>query len=295
MSTPWEMLTGRKENWSKMKVFDCGVFEFIANDKLTKVPGLPRGRKILFMGFDPSTDGWCLFDPEIRRFHASRDAYFYENFKHRIDSLRHFDSRRKNMREGGDMAEAIDDFASDSIDLSDAVRSLFMDPNYLPDPLGPPQGSTQTLTSLLDDESVLRNHLSDTQPAALREQSHYSAYPLTASLREPAGPSLATPPPLRERIDLPLPPVLRGGLSDDSTRAAKAHQLLIEGAILRPLRRLPVVWSRSALLRGRPQVFGACSYYGYSTCLFKFMPEERQLAGAYSFFEIHARQISFSS
>ena len=31
-----------------------------------------------------------------------------------------------------------------------------------------------------------------------------------------------------------------GGLSDDSMRAAKARQLLIEGAILRPLRLLPV-------------------------------------------------------
>jgi hypothetical protein len=240
MSTPWEMLTGRKANWSKMKVFGCDVFEFIANDKFTKVPGLPRGRKMLFMGFDPSTDGWRLFDPEIRRYHASRDAYFYENFKHRIDSLRHFDSRRKIMREGGDMAVAIDDFESDSIDSSDAVRNLFMDPNYLPDPRGPPQGSTQTLTSLLDDESVLRNHLSDTQPAGLREQLHSSADPLTASLREPIGPTLATPSSLRERIDLPLPPVLGGGLSDDSMRAAKARQLLIEGAILRPLRLLPV-------------------------------------------------------
>jgi len=41
------------------------------------------------------------------------------------------------------MAVAIDDFESDSIDSSDAVRNLFMDPNYLPDPRGPPQGSTR--------------------------------------------------------------------------------------------------------------------------------------------------------
>jgi hypothetical protein len=68
------MLTGRKANWSKMKVFGCDVFEFIANDKFTKVPRLPRGRKILFMGFGPTTGGWRLFDPEIRRCHASRDA-----------------------------------------------------------------------------------------------------------------------------------------------------------------------------------------------------------------------------
>jgi hypothetical protein len=168
---------------------------------------------MLFMVFDPSTDGWRLFDPETRRYHASRDAYFYDNFMHRIDSLRHFDSRRKIMREGGNMAVAIDDFESDSIDSSDAVRNLFMDPNYLPDPSAPPQDSTQTLTSLLDDESVsfkLRDILSDTQPAGLREQLHSSADPLTPSLREPFGPSLATPSLLRERIDLPLPPVLAG-------------------------------------------------------------------------------------
>jgi len=86
----------------------------------------------------------------------------------------------------------------------------------------------ETLTSLLDDESVLRNHLSDTQPAGLREQLHSSADPLTASFREPIGPTLATPSSVRERIDLPLPPVFGGGLSDDSMRAAKARQLLIE-------------------------------------------------------------------
>jgi hypothetical protein len=74
-----------------MKVFGCDVFEVIANDKLIKVPGLPHGRKMLFMGFGPSADEWRLFDPEIRRYHASRNAYFYENFKHLVESLRHFE------------------------------------------------------------------------------------------------------------------------------------------------------------------------------------------------------------
>jgi hypothetical protein len=54
MSTPWEMLTGRKENWSKLKVFGCDVFEFIANEKFTKVPEFPRGREILLA---PHTSG----------------------------------------------------------------------------------------------------------------------------------------------------------------------------------------------------------------------------------------------
>ena len=56
MSTAWEMLTGRKANWSKMKVFGCDVFEFIANDKFSKVPGLLRDLKMLFKGFGPSTN-----------------------------------------------------------------------------------------------------------------------------------------------------------------------------------------------------------------------------------------------
>jgi hypothetical protein len=77
---------------------------------------------MLFMGFGPSTDGWRLFDPENRRYDASRDAYFYEKIKHRTNSLRHFDSRGKIMREGGDMAVAIGDLESDSIDSSNAVR-----------------------------------------------------------------------------------------------------------------------------------------------------------------------------
>ena len=54
------------------------------------------------------------------------------------------------------MAVAIGDFESDSIDSINFVPNLCIDPNYLPDPRAPPQGSTQTLTSLLDDESVLR-------------------------------------------------------------------------------------------------------------------------------------------
>ena len=239
MSTAWEMLTGSKANWQKMKVFGCDVFEFIPNDKFTKVPGLPRGRKMLFMGFDPSTDGWRLFDPESRRYHASRDAYFYEDFKHRINSLRHYDSRRKILKAGGDMAVAIDDFEPDSINSSDAVRNLFMDPNYLPDPRLPPRGSTAPLTSLLDG-SREQSILSDSQPVSLREPLISPTDSSSASLREPGGPSILTPPHLGERVGLPLAPGLGGGLSDDSMRAARARQLLIEGAILRPLRLLPI-------------------------------------------------------
>jgi hypothetical protein len=40
-----------------MKIFGCDLFKFIANDKLTKVPGLLRGRKMLFMGFDGCLGG----------------------------------------------------------------------------------------------------------------------------------------------------------------------------------------------------------------------------------------------
>jgi hypothetical protein len=39
------------------------------------------------MGFGPSTDGWRLFDPENRRYDASRDAYFYEKIKHRTNII----------------------------------------------------------------------------------------------------------------------------------------------------------------------------------------------------------------
>ena len=50
------------------------------------------------MRFNPSTDAWRLFDPEIRRCHTSRSEYFYDNFKHRLDSLRRF--RRKDIKRG---------------------------------------------------------------------------------------------------------------------------------------------------------------------------------------------------
>jgi hypothetical protein len=56
-------------------------------------------------------------------------------------------------------------------------------------------------------------------------------------------------------------------------RAGKARRLLIEGTILRPLRLIPVDQDAPYLEEDR-KFFGACSYDGYSTCLFKSMPEE---------------------
>ena len=41
MSTPWEMLYGRKANWSQMKVFGCDVFEFYSQRQVYKGTGAP--------------------------------------------------------------------------------------------------------------------------------------------------------------------------------------------------------------------------------------------------------------
>lgn len=214
-SSPWEMLTGQRANWSKMKVFGADVFEYIANDKMAKVPGLPRGRKMIFVGFDASTDGWRLFDPETRRYHATRDAYFYENFKNRIDSLRHFDSRRKLVKLGLDQPVVVDDFEFDSITQGDVVRNLFLDPDVVPDPREPLRGQSSPLSSLIE------------MPVASdAAEEHVSDIVEPAVLRDPEG--------------LPHSAGSRGGMSEEAMHVERARLLLRDGVMMRPLRLLPV-------------------------------------------------------
>ena len=60
-------------------MFGCDVYEVIPNDQFKKYPGSPRGRKIIFVGFDENRAGFKLFDPYTRTYHSAGDCYFYEN------------------------------------------------------------------------------------------------------------------------------------------------------------------------------------------------------------------------
>ena len=92
------------------------------------MPGIPRGRKLIFVGFDPSASGFKVFDPETRRYFSTLNCYFYENFDNRKDALRHHDRRRDLLRKGLHQPLIIDDFADDSENAT-AVRSLHLDPD----------------------------------------------------------------------------------------------------------------------------------------------------------------------
>ena len=60
-TTPWTMLTGEKPRWDKLRVFGCDCFEHIPNNEYYKVPGIPRGRRLIFVGFGLDMDGWRCF------------------------------------------------------------------------------------------------------------------------------------------------------------------------------------------------------------------------------------------
>ena len=124
-TTPYTMYTGKRARWDKFKVFGCDVYEHIANNKYAKVPGLPRGRKCIFVGFDRSKNGWKVFDPETRKYRVVENAYFYENFSHRIDALRHHDKRRELMRNGMEQPIVLNDFEGEVDFHMDSVRSIY--------------------------------------------------------------------------------------------------------------------------------------------------------------------------
>ena len=124
--TPEGVLTGHRVRWDKFRVFGCDVYEVIPNNKLAKVPGIPRGRKCIFVGFDVDRAGFKLFDPTARTYHSAGDVYFFEDFSERIDALRHHDQRRAIMRRGEEQPIVMNDFDDET---ADAVRSLYLDPD----------------------------------------------------------------------------------------------------------------------------------------------------------------------
>ncbi len=72
-----------------------------------------------------------MFDPKNRRYHADGNCYFYEDFSSRINSLRHYDSRRVLLKRGIPQTAIVDGFEDD--ESGDAVRNLFVDPDSSPD------------------------------------------------------------------------------------------------------------------------------------------------------------------
>jgi len=125
-TTPYEVVTGQKPRWDKFKVFGCDAFQHIPNNPYYKIPGIPRGRRLLFVGFDDSMMGYKCFDPEERLYVNTSNLYFNESFDHRIDALRHHDQRRALLKRDAEQPLQMNDFADPN---SDAVRALYLDPD----------------------------------------------------------------------------------------------------------------------------------------------------------------------
>jgi hypothetical protein len=150
-ASPLQLVVPGKPRWDHFKVWGCTAYEHIPNDEFAKVPGVPRGRKLIFAGFDNKAMGYKLFDPETRRFHSAINVYFYEDFSERIDSLRHHDRRRNLLKKDLPQPIVLGDFEDEN---SSAVRRLYLDPDAPPPPelllssaTAAPEGGTSTADS----------------------------------------------------------------------------------------------------------------------------------------------------
>ena len=47
------------------------MWQHIPNNPYYKIPGLPRGRRMIFVGIDSDFGGWKIFDPERRSYEHS--------------------------------------------------------------------------------------------------------------------------------------------------------------------------------------------------------------------------------
>ena len=209
-TTPWETVTGMRARWDKLKVFGCDVFEHIPNNALAKIPGLPKGRRLLFMGFNPLAAGWKVFDPENRRYFSVNDAYFYEDMRPRIDSLRHHDRRWAMVKSGQPVPFVADDFDRDTMTRAQAVRNLYLDATA-PSPLA----------------AITNQQRSVPEGAADSASEGASGSPLAGEdgVHLPSGEHAASQ-------TLPQ----RGPLRKETQQAERARNVLRQAALLRPLR-----------------------------------------------------------
>ncbi len=212
-TTPWTLLTGERARWDKIKVFGCDCYEHIPNNDFIKVPGVPRGRKLIFMGFEQTTNGWRVFDPETRRYFSTENLYFYESFAHRIDALRHHDKRRELLKKGLEQPIVIDDFDIDPLSQLDSVRNLYLDPET---------PKLCDVTGRNSDSEGATPTSEGATPASKGVDVPDSPKKGGGERSESDGESDSRPP--------------QGPLTEHSQRAARARQVLQSGAMLRPLR-----------------------------------------------------------
>ena len=90
----------KRARWDKLRVWGCDAYHLIPNGPLAKLPGIVKGRKVIFAGFTPGCNGYRLFHPSPESTQPLITCTFYKSFKHRIDALRYHDKRRALIEAG---------------------------------------------------------------------------------------------------------------------------------------------------------------------------------------------------
>jgi hypothetical protein len=72
---PYELWTGSKPSASHLRTFGCVVF---ANNTKSNLKKLDRGKKMVFVGYEPRSAAYRCYDLESKRVHISRDVIFDE-------------------------------------------------------------------------------------------------------------------------------------------------------------------------------------------------------------------------
>ena len=228
--SPWQAATGQREDWSKFRVFGCDVYAHRPNNEHSKVPGIPRGQKLIFVGFHPDRSGFKCFDPETRQYKVVGDCYFYEDFSSRINALRHYDSRRALLKTDLPQPVVMDDF--DDVAKGDEVRGLFIDPDSQPPPLPVPIPHVTTApvsASVLPDVS------------APRLPAPPGGAPLLGGVHAPGGVPAVNASRMKLVPDDSFPSPRGRPASPSQARADRARrEEALRAVLLRPLRLLPI-------------------------------------------------------
>ena len=74
--TPYEVWTGRKPNYSSLKIWGCVGYVRVPKEKRRKWDR--QSSEMIFVGYDATHYGFRMFDPESKRITISRDVVFDE-------------------------------------------------------------------------------------------------------------------------------------------------------------------------------------------------------------------------
>lgn len=137
--TPYELWSGERPDISNMRIFGCKVMVHVPKQQRRKWDKKSNG--MVFVGYDPNTKGYRVYDPTTRKIHTSRDVIFHEDLNegvlHTVDN----DETDIGFSEGNDATKV------ESPDDETAENNEFESPNSI--------NESKAETSSEMDESTL--------------------------------------------------------------------------------------------------------------------------------------------